>query len=342
MTNSQIYKFITIGCGLGAIALLSVMPGSVQAQGFANVGVASAAIPSPVATDMPTLIPPAASAALPEAWWTGPIAASSAETLPRGHVLFEPYLFDVRSTGSDYVGSLTYILYGVTDRFTFGVIPTFGSATTHGSGNRRRFGIGDLTLTAQYRLNRAKPGGLMPTIAVVVQRTLPLGRFDRLDIDPDLGIGTGAQTTLIGIYAQRVDRLGDGRPLRTRLNMTYSFAPSVRLEGASVYGTTREFRGNARPGDTALIDLSVEYSLTRQVVLAADLIYRATGSTSVADDNARLPARRLSTTHSFSIAPAIEYSWSSSRGVLIGVRLTPKSDHVAASVTPVVAFNAIF
>ena len=282
------------------------------------------------------------SPALPEAWWTGPIAASSAETLPHGHVLFEPYLFDVRSAGSDYAGSLTYILYGATDRLTIGAIPTFGSAKTHGSGRLRSLGVGDLTLTAQYRFNRAKPSALVPTLALVVQRTLPLGRFDRLDRNPDLGIGSGAQSTLIGLYAQRVDRLGNGRPLRTRLNITYSFTPPVRLEGISAYETQRGFAGWVRPGDILGVDLSAEYSLSRRFVLATDLIYRTTGSTSITADSAQWEDRRLPTTRSLSIAPAVEYSWSASRGVLIGVRLTPKGDHVSPSITPVVAFNAVF
>ena len=30
-----------------------------------------------------------------DAWWTGPMLAPSAATLPRGHFLIEPYLFDV-------------------------------------------------------------------------------------------------------------------------------------------------------------------------------------------------------------------------------------------------------
>ena len=32
---------------------------------------------------------------LDDAWWTGPMLAPSAATLPRGHFLIEPYLFDV-------------------------------------------------------------------------------------------------------------------------------------------------------------------------------------------------------------------------------------------------------
>jgi hypothetical protein len=61
-----------------------------------------------------------------DAWWTGPMLANSAATLPRGHFLVEPYLYDVSSSHSDGYGSLTYMLYGVSDRFTAGLVPVFG------------------------------------------------------------------------------------------------------------------------------------------------------------------------------------------------------------------------
>jgi hypothetical protein len=74
-----------------------------------------------------------------DAWWTGPLLAPSASTLPRGHFLIEPYVFDsvvyAREDADggktrvphEYVsGSLTYVLYGLTDRLTVGAIPRFG------------------------------------------------------------------------------------------------------------------------------------------------------------------------------------------------------------------------
>ena len=36
---------------------------------------------------------------LDDAWWTGPMLAPSAATLPRGHFLIEPYLYDVIVVG---------------------------------------------------------------------------------------------------------------------------------------------------------------------------------------------------------------------------------------------------
>jgi hypothetical protein len=70
--------------------------------------------------------PAASSSSVPQslndAWWTGPLLAPSANTLPRGHFLIEPYLYDVITQGSydskgtrqsapheNGFGSLTYI-----------------------------------------------------------------------------------------------------------------------------------------------------------------------------------------------------------------------------------------
>ena len=36
---------------------------------------------------------------LDDAWWTGPMLAPSANTLPQGHFLIEPYLYDVTTQG---------------------------------------------------------------------------------------------------------------------------------------------------------------------------------------------------------------------------------------------------
>ena len=64
--------------------------------------------------------------------------------------------------------------------------------------------------------------------------------------------------------------LGNGRILRTRLNVSYEFSHEVPLEGVSVYGTGTTFVGHATPGDTLTLDSSWEYSMTRNWVLALD------------------------------------------------------------------------
>ena len=39
-----------------------------------------------------------------DAWWTGPMLAPNGATLPHGHVLIEPYLFDIIQTGASCAG----------------------------------------------------------------------------------------------------------------------------------------------------------------------------------------------------------------------------------------------
>jgi hypothetical protein len=147
-----------------------------------------------------------------DAWWTGPLLAASASTLPQGHVYIEPYLYDsipyvlFDSKGRAHAaphenqfGSLSYVNYGLTDHITVGMIPRFGYDWVAGGGSSDRVGIGDLTLQAQYRLTQFQPGSWVPTLSFNVQETLPTGRYDRLQRPTD-GFGAGAHTTTISIY----------------------------------------------------------------------------------------------------------------------------------------------
>ncbi len=100
------------------------------------------AIASPAAAlGLPTV--GASASVADEAWWTGPMLANSGATLPRGHALVETYLFEQRGQGSKLRGSLTYLLYGVTDRLTVGLKPMFGSTSV--AGRASPIGTGDLT-----------------------------------------------------------------------------------------------------------------------------------------------------------------------------------------------------
>ena len=141
--GKQLTNWMTIGHGVGAVVLVYASRGAAQQTLGVVQAEPIAVVSSTIVDRMSSATMPVASAVLPDAWWTGPIAASSAETLPHNHILFEPYVFDVRGNGSDYAGSLTYILYGVTDRLTVGAIPTFGSAKTHVSTQPRRLGVGE-------------------------------------------------------------------------------------------------------------------------------------------------------------------------------------------------------
>jgi hypothetical protein len=290
--------------------------------------------------------------ALDDAWWTGPLLAPNAGTLPQGHLLFEPYVYDVIGIGhfdqdgalkasryqADY-GSQSYINYGVTDIFTAGLIPRFGHQQLgEGQNSAAAVDLGDISLQGQLRLNNFDEASRIPTISVNIGETFPTGRYDRLDRLGD-GLGSGTYSTAFALYGQSYFWMGNGRLLRTRLDLTYSVSTDVGVSGASVYGTTAGFHGHADPGDEFTADLAFEYSVTRQWVLALDLWYQRENSTTVAGNTGTY---RSGDSQLFYVAPALEFNWSGRYGLIAGARIAAAGRNAEASVAPLAAINCFF
>jgi hypothetical protein len=303
--------------------------------------------------DVPALEPasPSARQAMDDAWWTGPMLANSASTLPRGHWLIEPYIYDIHAARADSYGSRAYVLYGLTDRLSVGVVPIIGYNTGGGGASSSHVLLGDFSVQAQYRLTQFEPGSWVPTTAIEVQETLPTGAYDRLGSNPNNGLGSGVYATTLQFNAQTYFWMPNGRILRMRLNLAQTVSGHASVDGVSVYGTGRDFRGRARPGNSFNMDLAWEYSLVRAWVLALDLTYAHSHGTDVAGYTMAnvgslsypTPFRARSGSQSaFGIAPAIEYNWSPNYGVLFGTRVIFGGRRVTTTVTPAVALNMVF
>ncbi|MGB6309924.1 MAG: transporter [Steroidobacteraceae bacterium] len=293
-----------------------------------------------------------------DAWWTGPMTAASGAVLPQGHMLVEPYLYDAVATGridsngtresaagEHDLGSLTYLLYGLTDRVTVGIIPRFG--INQPDGQSAGSGIGDTTLQAGFGLTRYSAASGMPDISIVLDETLPTGRFDRLS-RPSEGLGSGAYTSGLSVYTQEYFWAPTGRIVRTRLDLTYSLSSSPSLRDQSVYGTPIGFQGEAHPGASFTADAAAEYSVTRHWVAALDVIYQHGANTRVAggravpgDGTVAISGLSSDSGSSYLVgfAPAIEYNWNGSVGILMGVRVFEIGRNIATTITPVIALN---
>jgi hypothetical protein len=316
----------------------------------------------PETTDTP-LPASATRQARDEAWWTGPLLAASPVTLPPGHFLIEPYVFDsipqghydsqgTRHSGphANDFGSQSYVLYGLLDRLTVGLIPRFGFNDPGNGPSSSRPGIGDLTMQATYELTRYEEGSWLPASAFVLQETLPAGKYDRLGDRPADGLGGGVYSTSLSLYSQYYFWMPSGRILRTRLDYSYTLSGSAAVKDVSVYGTGQGFVGRARPGNSTLVDAALEYSVTRNWVLALDVAYEHDSSTHVAGTQPPLPGDLLPTAlielnsgagRSWSLAPALEYNFNSRVGVIAGVKLTVAGRNSTAVVVPVVAVNIV-
>ncbi|GLQ51340.1 transporter [Dyella flava] len=300
----------------------------------------------------PALPPaPISEESMSEAWWTGPMLANSAETLPPGHFLFEPYLYDIHSQDTNSFGSRTYILYGLVNRLSVGIIPVFGYNRVSNGPNSAGIGMGDITVQAQYRLTEFQPGNGVPTTAIELQETLPTGKYDQLGNRPSDGLGSGTYTTTLALNSQMYFWLPNGRILRMRFDVSEAFSRSADVQGVSVYGTGPGFQGNVKPGNGFFADLAFEYSLTQRWVLALDAIYSHNGNTHVAGEDMLDPSNipypqnvRLNsgTSTAFGLAPAIEYNWSPAIGVLLGTRVTFGGHNSVNTVTPAIAINYVY
>ncbi|HEV7960413.1 MAG TPA: hypothetical protein VGP01_05240 [Rhizomicrobium sp.] len=302
--------------------------------------------------------PAPARQSLDDAWWTGPLLAASAGTLPPGHFLFEPYVFDsipfaqIDNHGMAHdvsheneFGSFSYFIFGVADGFSMGLIPRFGFAQVQDGKSSSTLELGDWTLQGQYKLTDFQEGGWLPTISLNIAETFPTGKFDLLDRASD-GFGAGAYTSILSLYSQTYFWMPNGRLLRTRLNLSYALSNRVMLQNMSVYGTGSGFQGHADPGTSIYGDLAFEYSITRKWVAAMDFWLEQDNPTRVAGYNAGggslIPFSQSSGLgRELYLAPALEYNWSSSMGVIVGARIFAAGRSETALVTPVIAFNYV-
>lgn len=288
---------------------------------------------------------------LEEAWWTGPLLAPSAATLPRGHWLVEPYVYDLmtyghfdqngtlRSAGAAHdFGSQTYIEYGLVDRFTLGLIPRLGLHESSAGQDSSGFTVGDTTLQGAFGLTQFRPGSWMPATSLVIGETFPTGKYDRLSGKTDGALGSGAYSTTLSLYSQTYFWMPNGRILRARLDLSYEVSRWASVRGVSVYGTSVGFDGRAHPGPSFVGDLAFEYSITQKWVLATDIDWEH-------DGNTRLEGGYLEDSGSDDVlylAPAVEYNWSARMGVIAGARIAAAGRNVTATATPVAAINMVF
>jgi hypothetical protein len=212
------------------------------------------------------------------------------------------------------------------------------------------FTVGDTTLQGAFGLTQFHEGSYVPATSFVIQETFPTGKYDRLDGPTDGALGSGAYSTIAALYSQMYFWMPNGRILRARLDVSYETSQWASVHGVSVYGTSGGFDGRAHPGQSVFGDLAFEYSVTQRWVLATDFWWEHDGNTQVEGDytpsgSPALPPYQVQNSGSddlLYVAPAIEYNWSASMGVIAGARITAAGRNVGATATPVAAINMYF
>jgi hypothetical protein len=277
-------------------------------------------------------------------WMTGPLLAPSGKNIPPGHLNIEPYAFYTEyPMGFKNIEVLPIVSLGVFNFMDVLISLPYDYSWVpgaHGSG------IGDVTAGIGLQLHRQDENSLLPDVRLVLQEVIPTGRFDKLGETKFATdqTGTGARTSLASLNFQQLLNLAHDHYLRTRLSLAASTSSSVRVNGVNVFGGARDTFGRVRPGNNYAADLAFEYSLTQNWVPVFEVLYTKSTASNFTGNPGFTPGGVIASIggpggEQTSLAPALEYNFSSNLGVIFGVWFSVKGPQAAKFTAATIAVD---
>lgn len=286
-------------------------------------------------------------AAIAGPWFTGPLLAPAGKTVPAGHFNFEPYgFYSGYPKGFRNIEVIPILTAGINDFLDLQTSLPYDYSWDHGQhGND----IGDYSLALGIQVLRQKENSWLPDLRLVLQEVFPTGRFDNLN-PRKLGTdqtGIGAYQTFIGLNFQRLTQFANEHYLRTRLGLVAARFSDVKVHGVSAFGGTPLTEGRVNLENSYAIDLAVEYTLTQNWVPVFEVLYVHSPASNFDGNPGFTPGGTVAgvggkSGDQASLAPALEYNFTSSLGVIGGVWFSITGPHAAKFVTGAVALNYYF
>jgi hypothetical protein len=229
---------------------------------------------------------------------------------------------------------LTYGLWNNLEVFT--VIPYIhnwaGKVDTPGPNGERSAnfgGIGDITLTAKYRL--VEEGPVMPTITGLLTTGFPTGHFRNLN-PSRLGteaLGGGAYTFTAGLNLSKFLK-----PFIFYGNLWYTMQTDFISQGQDELGNPASIRNH--PRDYVTVNMAMEYPITKKWIALLELYSTWDGGRLMG------PKANLAPTALFSILPGIEFMATEKYSLALGVGIDFIGKNGNANVTPMLSMVYAF
>lgn len=296
--------------------------------------------------------------------FTGPLITPNPAGLPQGSWYIEPYLVRVDSRSyfddngnrhkkDEHSGGWTIVLpiiYGFSDRLT-GQVNLSASRAESGSARSGGFRAGDTTARLQYLLQAPNSDGTKPAVSVALVQRFSTGSHDRISGRLLDAQGDGVQRTIAAIGAQQIIWLGNDRPLRWRAQLTASPAPSrTAVSGTSVYGTSPGFQGHIARGSAWGFSAGAEYSFSdrwvgvMEVAASRESNQRLTGYRPNPKEKGEIQYidERRPASRSVTLAPALEYHFSPTMGLIAGVEFSIDGRNTSHIISPQIALGMFF
>ena len=267
-------------------------------------------------------------------WFTGPLLAPSASCNKLREVSWQPYLFFTNTFGtfdnnwnrkntSDMwaIQPLIDITYGIASFMDLEVTPSFVYQTSGGSSSIR---MNDTPLFLGFQALRQSEASWFPDLRISLHQIFPFGQCDKLNPKKNGtdSSGKGSFQSGVSFDFQKTFKMSVEHYFRLRWSISgILFASNVHVTGLNAYGGSPATNGDVTPGKTYTFYLSGEYTATRNWGFTFDTVY-----TLITPDHfSGTKGRSLvgsPTSHQISFAPAVEYNYSESFGLIAGTWFT--------------------
>ncbi|MBM3201696.1 MAG: hypothetical protein FJZ56_04730, partial [Chlamydiae bacterium] len=268
-------------------------------------------------------------------WFTGPLICPSPHVVPQGHFNLEPYIFYNNIVGSydnswkyhaadNIVSNLNFqavTQIGLLPRMDLTIVPQFYYNLNYDPKNPWAFG--DLSMKIGIQLISGSHLGGIPSVKITLGENFPLGKYQFLD--DDMGgtdaYGGGSYGTTLGLVAGRLFHFSGAHYLATRGALEATVFSGVNLRGKNAYGGDATTNGKFHPGGLFNLILGGEFSITKHLVLALDVV-NVYSLKSTFHGTTIEPVGNTKESYQLSFAPALEWNFTANVGIIGGVWLT--------------------
>ncbi len=285
-------------------------------------------------------------------WFTGPLFTPNAITLEPGHPGIEPIVIFTNFYGKydanghlRHTPKMTNILPcvdcqgGITERIGVEVI---AFVAQNFSRNVSSTNFKDSILRVGYQISNDIKHTWIPDFRIVVQETLPTGKYQKLKLQKfgtDCS-GQGVFQTGLYLVTQKLFFADSCHPLRLRGVAGYFFQSSRKVKGLNFYGGGINTNGIVHPGNYMTFFLLSEYALTRKWALACELNYQRGKAGRYSWKSGQQCA--LPSYNQFTIYPEIQHTLSKNTALVFGGAFTASGKNSNAYYSLAWAYLYIF
>jgi hypothetical protein len=266
--------------------------------------------------------------------FAGTLLAVYGQNIPPGKLSVEPFLYVTRVRGlySENWDSPTAkngfnsqeLLLSLETGITSYLDVNLNIFGFHSRSNKRdswEYGDTQLIFGGQLLINQK--GTWIPDLRILVGEVFPTGKYQ--DLNPNkFGAditGMGAYQTMLILAARKICYAFPTHPFNISLNVYYILSTKTKVHGFSFYRGGADTKGVVNPGNQTIVNLSGEFSFTKNWILGLDIHYLHQDHSPFRGKsggaNVGLPSYEQ-----FSLAPCIEYVFNESLSIDIGAWFT--------------------